>query len=429
MDLTLRSSRRRLKAPMRLRKLGAAGILLLTISYPLQSVEAASSCGTSGKHAICLTAPDTSLSGKVTISVTNTPNFGSVTFFWVRDGADPVFLMHDYAPSPQTGDYSFTWPTQKYADSSGLLQARYGPKTNSVVSIPVTLANGGFLASPHDWRNYLPPGSWTEPSDAVVAAVGDGASDEGRSDAVAAHVAASNPDLFLYLGDVYWKGTYTEMLNHYGASSQDGTPGALWGRMAAYTQSTVGNHEAGNSWAWRDYWHHHPLWTSFRFANVLFFDLDSSQSMIMGSPQYDYVQGVLSSPAPPCVVAFWHIPALADKSIGTSKPMWTLLADHGGDLVLNGHLHSMAQYHPLNDQLQLPSAGQATMTELISGAGGRGLGSGFSSDSRLDWSVGGMTGELYVTLKDSAHGGTPNAIDWTFEDVAGNVLHTGHTSC
>jgi hypothetical protein len=371
------------------------------------------------------------LSGPALIQATNKPNVGSVTFFWTPTGGHRLALIKDFAPSPETQDYSFTWPTEKYADGLGLLQARYGPKTNSVVSIGVTLANGGFKADPSDWRNYLPAASWTEPSDAVVAAVGDGASDEARSDAVAAHVAASNPDLFLYLGDVYESGTYTEMLNHYGVSSLDGAPGTLWGRMAAFTQPTMGDHEAANVVAWRDYWHYRPLWTSFRFGNVLFFDLNSTRPMIVGSPQYQYVQGVLSRPGtPPCIVAFWHSPALADKSTGPSKPIWALLADHGGDLVLNGDFHSMAQYNPLNDELELPSSGQAVMTELINGAGGgKGLSGGFSGDARLDWSLGDTTGELYLTLEGSADGGTPDALSWTFQDVAGNILHAGGAGC
>ena len=114
-----------------------------------------------------------------------------------------------------------------------------------------------------------------------------------------------------------------ENLNHYGQNSMDGGPGTLWGQMGTFTQPTLGNHEAANTAAWQDYFHGRPLYTSFRFGNVLFFDLASSgASMAAGSAQYNYVQSVLTSttePPPPCIVAFWHIPALGKSTIKSSE--------------------------------------------------------------------------------------------------------------
>jgi hypothetical protein len=122
------------------------------------------------------------------------------------------------------------------------------------------------------------PGPWIASTDPVVAAMGDGPSDEPKANALAQSITAAGPDLFLFLGDIYEKGTFTENLNHYGQNSMDGGPGTLWGQMGTITQPTIGNHEGlGDRVDWQDYFHGRPLYTSFRFGNVLFFYLASSR--------------------------------------------------------------------------------------------------------------------------------------------------------
>src|SRR3990172_6301387 len=109
--------------------------------------------------------------------------------------------------------------------------------------------------------------------------------------------------------------------------------------------------------------------------------------------------------------------------------MWTLLADNGGDLVFNGHAHKMLQYKPLNSQLQLPSTGQPTMVELISGAGGHSVSSAFTGDPRVEWSVGRPPGAVHLTLNGAANGGTPTSLSWAYKGTNGTVLHTGTRDC
>ena len=109
--------------------------------------------------------------------------------------------------------------------------------------------------------------------------------------------------------------------------------------------------------------------------------------------------------------------------------MWSLLLNNGGDLVFNGNSHTMIQYKPLNDQLQLPSAGQPTMVELIDGAGGHAVGGTFTGDARVDWSKGSTPGAVYLTLNGAAGGGTPTSLSWSYKDKNGNVLHSGTRNC
>jgi hypothetical protein len=408
------------------------GLALFLLLAPVLSVpsiaSAASTCGTSDGHTLCVTVPAGSLSGPIPVRVTNAANTGKVIASWVPSGKSAIPLILKAKPSPETGDYSFVWPTQKYLDGSGVLRVQHGSASSTAVTVSVTLSNGNttdFQHTPSDWASYL-PGTWSGSADPVLAAVGDGPSDEPVPNALAASIVAADPAQFLYLGDVYEKGTFTENLNHYGVSSLDGTAGTLWGVLADRTQPTLGNHEAPNLGAWRDYWHGRPAYTSFTFGGVLFLDLNSNTPMKAGSPQYAFVQAALSG-APPCVVAYWHSPVLANDSVSSARlPMWSLLANNGGDLVLNGHRHSMAEYEPLDANLQ-PGGHQV---EIISGAGGHSIGKGGSDSSgRLKWTLGKTAGALYLTLEGAANGGVASSIAWSFQDTGHTVLETGSITC
>jgi hypothetical protein len=399
---------------------------LLTSAFPPIAAHAAyETCGVSEGHSLCVTTSSWKLSGRVKITISNDPNDGDVIATWVPKGGRATYLITQFAPSPVTGDYSFLWPTRKYLDGSGTLRVQHGSTLSHRVNVPVKLSNGNSTHIRHTgvtWRTFL-PGPWTGSTDPVVAAVGDGPSGETTSNAVAQSIAAASPALFLFLGDIYDQGTFVENLNHYGVSALDNPTGAtLWGVMARITQPTMGNHEATHPGAWKDYWHGRPDHLSFRFGGVMFLDLNGNKSFLGGSPQYEFVKKALSR-APRCVVAFWHQPVLwADQVSARREPMWRLLANHGVDLVLNGHDHSMAVYQPLGANLELGGH----MVEIVSGAGGHEL-SGADTDSsgRLQWAQGREPGVLYLTLGGAAGGGTATNITWSIEDPSGDPFPGG----
>ncbi len=370
------------------------------------------------------------------VTVTNRPNEGRVIATWIPDGEPAIHLIERWEPAPATRDYSFVWPTGKYLDGRGTLRVQFDRPSTAGVDVRVRLSNGNTTDIKHssnDWADFL-PGAWAVSRDPVVLAVGDGASGERNANAVAASVASSHPDLFLYLGDIYQQGTFTENLNNYGRNAMDGRPGTLWGRVAKVTQPTLGNHEAANVVAWQDYFHGRPLYTSFRFGNVLFFDLASDvESMKQGSDQYDYVDSVLTDPAnppPPCIVAFFHRPVLdRGRVIDKERPMWALLTDHGGDLVLNGHLHTMIAYRGLNDALQLPAPGEPRMVQLVNGAGGHARQPAFTDDPRVRWSRGSARGVIRIVLRGARDGGTPDHLQWAFRNLKGETLVKGTRPC
>jgi hypothetical protein len=412
------------------------GFAVPAIAVPTEA-SAASTCGTSAGDTICVTVANGPLSGNTAVGITRSPNNGNLVVTWAPSGGQTVTLLMEYGPSPSTNDYSFVWPTQKYLDASGVLRVYANGTSSTPVAVSVALDNGNvtdFQRSPDDWQSFLPDPAWTQPGDPLVLAVGDGASNEPASNANAAAIAASDPDLFLYLGDIYETGTFTENLNHYGENSMDGVPGSLWGAFADITQPAMGDHEAANRVAWRDYFHGRPNYTSFRFANVLFFDLSSkADSMAKGSAQYTYVQSILQSPTdppPPCIVTYFQNPVINKKGVQSSRlALWNLLTDNGGDLVFVGNSHNMTQYKPLNDQAALPSPGDPTMVEMISGAGGHAMAGAFPSDPKVEWSKGKTAGAVHLTLTGAGSGGVPASMSWAFKDTTGNVLHTGSRDC
>ena len=216
------------------------------------------------------------------------------------------------------------------------------------------------------------PAPGPNPTTPRVLAVGDGPSNGVTSNAVAARIASIDPPLFLFLGDVYETGTFTELRNHYGVSALD-DPGAgtLWGATANVTQPTVGNHENASTPAFIDYWHQRPLYTKFTFGGVLFLDMDTNISLKLTSKQYKFVQSALIT-APPCVVTFWHKPAVKNntQTIASLQQAWALLANNGVDLLLNGNQHHMVEFKPLDADYNAGTQ-QAHVVELVRTRGTR----------------------------------------------------------
>ncbi len=414
-----------------------AALSLITTLASAQGARAGSpNCGVSNLHDVCVTIANPILTGPQVIGVAVTPQDAKVITSWIPDVGASIYLITKAKPSPEFADYSFTWPTQDYLDGSGVLRVQVGSTAADPVDTVVTLSNGNtsdFQHNPSDWGAYL-PGTWTGSVDPVVAAVGDGAADEAKGNQMSGAVVAANPALFLYLGDVYQQGSFVEMLNHYGVSSMT-SPGAatLWGRLATLTQPTLGNHEVipvNHFIDWSDYWHGRPNYTSFTFGGVLFFDLDSNQSLAAGSAQYAFVQNALlpANSPPACVVAYWHIPAInGSKIVNSQKALWKLLALNGGDLVLNGHVHNMTQYLPLDEDLTL--TGATHMRELVSGAGGHSLGkTSVDTLGRIEWSQGKKAGFLTLSLDGAANAGVATGISWTFRGGDGNPLGVAGSS-
>jgi hypothetical protein len=409
--------------------------LMATVLVPVVA-RADSNCGASNGQTLCVTVTGSPLSGDTNVTVTNSPNTGVVIATWLPAGGTSTQLIESFAPSPATNDYSFVWPTQKYLDASGTLRLQAGSTAATPVDLAVTLGNGNTTDvqhTPNDWASYL-PGAWTDPNDPTVLAVGDGPSNEVTSNAVAARIASVDPPLFLFLGDVYETGSFTEFRNHYGVSSLD-APGSstLWGATADVTQPTLGNHENASTTAFIDYWHQRPLFTKFTFGGVLFLDMNSNKSLKPGSRQYRFLQQAVTDPgAPRCIVTFWHKPAVKNNTqvIASLSQAWALLANNGVDLLLAGNQHHMVEDKPLDANFTAGTP-QAHLVQLVAGSGGHQL-AGVSATppgSRIAWSKGKTAGYIALTLNGAAGGNAATSIGWQFQNANGVSLRSGSVAC
>jgi hypothetical protein len=220
-----------------------------------------------------------------------------------------------------------------------------------------------------------------------------------------------HPTRFLYLGDVYWRGTAAEFATNYDRPL---------GPLAAVTAPTPGNHEWPNHAVGYDpYWTAKhgvapPAYYSFRVAGWQFLSLNSQITHGAASAQVRWLSHKVSSPGT-CRIAFWHRPRW---SAGTDhgnapdmQPVWDALAGHAV-LALSGHEHDMQQLRR-----------RAGIVQLVAGSGG------YHELYRLDrsrkdlrWGNEKRYGALRIRLQRGR-------ADFAFVAVGGKVLHTGHVTC
>jgi hypothetical protein len=332
---------------------------------------------------VCLTNPvdgavvsgDTSVTA--TVSVTgSSPGVQKLEFYLGGE-----YLLTDYA-SP----YTFVIPTTKFVDGARSLEVEahmrdglsYGRGT-----INVTF-NNGITEPPVNTNTYTPTSGTTPPAGRpyVMVATGDGASGEPNAIAVTNMIAGWDPNLFLYLGDVYNDGTETEFYNWYGTGSNH------YSQFRSITNPTIGNHEYQGFQApdYFDYWDNIPHYYSYDAAGWHFINLDSTSQYnqtLPGTPQYDWLVADLEANTAVCTVVYFHHPLFnvgSEADATRMSTIWDLLAQHGVDIALTGHDHNYQRWQPLNGQGELDPNG---ITEFVVGTGGHGIQDILDTDPRL----------------------------------------------
>jgi hypothetical protein len=294
---------------------------------------------------------------------------------------DGQYLLTDYeAP------FRFELPSDQFVDGSRQLTVvasmRDGFLSNPAAAT-VNFANG--VTTPPVNTHQFTPRTGTQPqpnTPFVLAAVGDGASGEEDETEVTDLLVDMNPNLFLYLGDVYEKGTLTEFYNWYG------TPDRFYGRLQDITDPTIGNHEyeAGVADGYFNYWDNVPDYYSFDVTGWHVISLNSNYHFIpvqAGSAQYNWLAQDLESHTVPCTIAYFHHPVFSVGPEGSRPQMsdiWSLLAQHGVDILLAGHDHSYQRWSPLDQDGEPDAQG---ITEFVVGSGGHGIQSFIDDDPRL----------------------------------------------
>jgi hypothetical protein len=293
------------------RLLIATIVLSSLIAAPIQ--QSASAAGTE-----CNTSSPASAAYTVTVCITN-PTSGavltgnaSVTATVNVTGTNPgvqkllFYLGGEYILTHYTSPYTFTIPTTKFVDGSQSLEVEARMRdgfTSSRASVSVALSNG-ITQPPVNTNTYTPATGSTPPAGRpfTLSATGDGASGEANADKVADLIANWNPNMFLYLGDVYNDGTATEFHNWYGTGAN------RYSRFNAITNPTVGNHEYQGLEApgYFDYWNNVPHYYSFDAAGWHIISLDSTSQFnqtLPGTPQYDWLVQDLEANNATCTIA------------------------------------------------------------------------------------------------------------------------------
>jgi hypothetical protein len=377
---------------------------------------------------ICFTNPSSGsiLTGDVPISVTVNPAGSAPRVRRMVFSLNSTYLLTDYS-SP----YSFTLPSNKWPNGTYTIYASAlmsdGYKTTDLAQVTVKFQNG--LTAGVTNSGTFSPSSGRTPTNGspfLVAATGDGASGEANATKVATLVNSFNPNLFLYLGDVYESGSIAEFYNWYGTSSSN------FSALKAITDPTIGNHEYNDGVGgagYFDYWSNIPNYYSFDAGGWHFISLNSNGSKVgglgSGSPEYLWLQQDLAANAGSCTIVFYHHPLF---NIGTEGPtsnladMWALMAQSKVTIVLNGHDHDYQRWMPLDGTGQPSSSG---ITEFVAGGGGHGLQDFVKTDSRVAYSnMLNPTAFGVLLLQLSQSGAT-----FTYNSINGSVLDSGFISC
>ena len=407
---------------------------------PVRPQSTAGNCATgspdSGKYNInlCLSDPleGATLSGDVTVTATvklSGPSSealpdsaqGSIQrMVFYLDGA---YLLSDFQ-SP----FSFTLPTAKWANGSHTLAVEaqmrdtyVSPQANLTINfnnVTTSTANGA----------QFQPTLGSAPANGapfMVVAAGDGASGEANAGKVSDLIASLNPNLFLYLGDVYERGSPAEFFNWYG-NQADGN----FGRFRAITNPTVGNHEylTDGARGYFDYWNNIPSYYSYDASGWHFISLNSNTPIVPVGPdsaEYGWLAKDLAAHARACTIVYYHHPLF---NIGPEGPtaqlsdIWKLMAQNGVSLVLNGHDHDYQRWQPLDGNGQPSPTG---ITEFVAGASGHGLQNIKNSDPRVAYSIDTNPtafGALLLQLN-------PNGVSFSFHNTEGSVLDAGVVPC
>ncbi|MDR3575849.1 MAG: DNRLRE domain-containing protein [Anaerolineaceae bacterium] len=365
-------------------------LILAGLQIQPEQVEAASGCASStpssGAYTVklCFSTPADggSLSGVETITPTITVTGSNPGVQNVVYSIGGKYLLTAFA-SP----YSFKLNSPYFVD--GVYSLTFvalmhdGYTTANPAGITVTLSNG--VTSPPVNNNHFIPALGSTPAPGkqfVVAAAGDGASGESSSAAVASLLKTMNPNLFLYLGDVYEDSSLTEFYNWYGSGTN------FFSQFNSITDPTIGNHEylVNQANGYFFYWNNVPNYYSYNTGGWHFISLNANTPRIsaaVGSAQYNWLAADLAANTSPCVLVYYHEPLFnigkEPEQVGMTDA-WKLFAQDKVTLVLNGHDHDYQRWTAMDGNGNPDPNG---VTEVVAGTAGHGIQTFVTTDSRM----------------------------------------------
>ncbi len=413
------------------RKAGLAVVLalLVLLAQPAASAHAASTCQSSGPGSqaytvtVCITQPTNGsvASGALPVTATISVSGSNPGLRW------PVFYLDgSYFTMTWVTPSQITLPTAHYLDGPHTLsyEAQMSDGFNSArATVNLVFANG-VTSPPVNTNKFSPAFSSPQPGQPfVVAAAGDGAVGDDHSDQVSAMAKSWNPNLFMYLGDVYLNGSVGDFYNWYGQ------PNTFFGRLKAVSNPTIGNHEyqTGTPAPYVDYWNNVPHYYSYNAAGWHFISLDNTSEFNQystTSAQYQWLVQDLNANTSPCTMVYFHRPIYGASWTGGAPELaswWNLFAQHGVKIALAGHEHDYQRWKPLDGSGNPSPTG---VTEFVAGTGGMGIDPISRADSRLAVGLGNADDYGAFRLEISGQGAT-----YKFAQVGGNVLDQGTIPC
>jgi len=376
---------------------------------------------------VCLTAPNpgSTLTGLTTVSgsqsVTNlngsTTAVGSLTF--TLNGQP---LLTSYSGAPVGQPYTFTWHTFHWVDGTYTLgvwaSMTDGTTTqNNPTTEPVMLSNGVTTAPTNSNRPTISTGTVPAAGQPlIVGALGSGADGQNAANIVAAEVAGWSPNLFLFLGDVYERGTFEEFYNWYDNSR--------WGSMRAITNPTPGDQEVyygldGYEW----YWNNEPLAYSWDAGGWHFISLtgcDYSTICSSSGTEISWLNSDLAAHPGACTIAYWHEPRWAlDHGFTNEQALWAPLANSHATAVVNADVHNYQRWTAMDANGNASTTGTA---EFIVATANHAYDPITTSDPRAVATVTNIAGALRLSL-------TTTTASFQFIDLNGKADDSGGLPC
>jgi hypothetical protein len=279
-------------------------------------------------------------------------------------------------------------------------------------------APGRAAAQPEEFttRQAIAPYAPMAADAITVAAVGNGAGSGTDDTRVSDMIVARQPALFLYLGDVYNKGTPQEFADHYAPT---------YGRLRDVTNPVVGNHEyyTPEAAGYFSYWDNIPSYYSYDSGGWHFVALNtaaSSDDLQPGSAQYEWLATDLAANTLPCTLVYAYHPRFSTGTQGHNEalaPLWSLLARQGVDVALAAHDHAYQRWQPLDGSGHAQTGG---VTQFVVGTGGEGLRD--------------LAGDPRIAAQHASHGAlfldlAADGLSYRFLNTAGRALDSGTVTC